>query len=87
MQLQYSEQEGWVVLSGVGRVNICSCRALKEVCIFRFYYKNNGSSSGNPVVKASPSNSGAASSIPGWGAKISHGLGPKKTKHKTEAVL
>ena len=50
MQLQYSEQEGRVVLSGVGRVDTCSCRALKEVCIFRFYYRNNGGGSGKPVL-------------------------------------
>ena len=51
MQLQYSEQEGWVVLSGVGRVDPCSCRALKEICIFRFYCKNNGAGSGKPVLR------------------------------------
>ena len=27
---------------------------------------------GGPVVKTSPSNTGAVGSIPGWGAKISH---------------
>lgn len=38
------------------------------------------------AVKTSPSNAGGASSIPIWGAKISHATWPKKTKHKTEAV-
>ena len=42
---------------------------------------------GNPVVKTSPSNAGGAGSIPGLGAKIPHALGPKKPKHKTEAIL
>ena len=37
---------------------------------------------GGPVVKTSPSNTGAVGSIPGWGAKISHALGPKKSKQK-----
>ena len=34
-----------------------------------------GGSPGSPVVKNPPSNAGAASSIPGWGTKISHGSG------------
>ena len=33
---------------------------------------------GGPVVKTSPSNAGGAGSIPGWGTKIPHALGPKK---------
>ena len=32
---------------------------------------------GGPVVKTSPSNAGGAGSIPGWGAKVPHALGPK----------
>ena len=40
---------------------------------------------GGPVVKMSPSNAGGAGSIPGWGARIPHALGPKnqniKQKH------
>ena len=32
---------------------------------------------GSPVVKSSPSNSGGAGSIAGWGAKIPHASGPK----------
>ena len=32
---------------------------------------------GSPVVKTSPSNAGAASSIPGWGAKIPQASEPK----------
>ena len=32
---------------------------------------------GGPVVKTSPSNAGGVGSIPGWGAKIPHALGPK----------
>ena len=40
-----------------------------------------------PMVKTSPSNAGGAGSIPGQGAKIPHALGPKKPKHKTEAIL
>ena len=43
--------------------------------------------SGGPVVKTSPSNAGGAGSIPGWGAKIPHTLGPPKTKQTTEAIL
>ena len=40
--------------------------------------------SGGPVGKTSPSNAGDVGSIPGWGAKITHALGPKpqNTKHK-----
>ena len=39
---------------------------------------------GDPVVKTSPSNAGAAGSIPGQGAKIPHVLQPKNQniKHK-----
>lgn len=50
MQLQYSEQEGWVVLSEVGKVDTCLCRALKEICIFRFYYKNNEKALGDSDI-------------------------------------
>ena len=42
---------------------------------------------GGPVVKTSPSNAGGVGSIPDWGAKIPHASGPKKPKHKTEAIL
>ena len=43
---------------------------------------------GSPVVKTSPSNAGGASSIiPGQGDKIPYASGPKKTKHKTVAIL
>ena len=42
---------------------------------------------GGPVVRTSPSNVGGAGSIPGWGAKTSHVSRPKKTKHKTEAII
>ena len=42
---------------------------------------------GGPVVKTSPSNTGGAGSIPGWGAKVSHALRPKNQEHKTEAIL
>ena len=41
--------------------------------------------SGNPVVKTSPSKVGGMGSIPGWGAKIPHGLWlkiPKNIKQK-----
>ena len=38
------------------------------------YYRDFPSS---PVVKTLPSNAEGASSIPGWGAKIPHCLGPK----------
>ena len=34
---------------------------------------------GGPVVKTSLSNAGVAGSIPGWGPKIPHVLGLKKT--------
>ena len=39
------------------------------------------------VVKTLPSNAGSTGLISGRGAKILHALGPKKTKHKIEAVL
>ena len=42
---------------------------------------------GGPVVKTSPSNAGGADLIPGQEANIPYALWPKKTKHKTEAVL
>ena len=42
---------------------------------------------GSPVVKTSPSNSRGAGLIPGQEAKITHASGPKKPKHKTEAIL
>ena len=42
---------------------------------------------GHPVIKTLPSKEGCMGSIPGWGAKIPHALGPKKTKQKTEAIL
>ena len=35
---------------------------------------------GGSVVKTSPSNAGGMGSMPGWGAKIPHALGPKKNK-------
>ena len=41
---------------------------------------------GGPVVKTS-SNWGGVDMIPGWGAGMLHALGPKKTKHETEAIL
>ena len=37
---------------------------------------------GGPVAKISPSNTGGAGSIPGWGAKIPHALWLKKPEHK-----
>ena len=33
---------------------------------------------GGPMVKTSPSNMGAAGSIPGWEVKSPHASGPKK---------
>ena len=42
---------------------------------------------GGPVVKTLPSNAGGEGSIPGQRAKIPHASGPKKLKHKTEAIL
>ena len=42
---------------------------------------------GGPVVKTLPSNAGGVGMIPGQGTEIPHALQPKKTKHKTEAVL
>ena len=38
--------------------------------------------SGGPVGKTSPSNAGDVGSIPGWGAKITHALGPKPQNMK-----
>ena len=40
---------------------------------------------GSLVVKTLPSNAGDVGSIPGWGDKIPHASGAKKTK--TEAAL
>ena len=37
---------------------------------------------GGPVVKTSPSNTGAVGSIPDWGAKISHASQWKKPNSK-----
>ena len=37
---------------------------------------------GGPVVKTLPSNTGGVGSIPGWGAKITHALGPKTQNMK-----
>ena len=43
---------------------------------------------GGPVVKILPSNAQGTGPIPGWTAKVSHALGPKKKqKHKTEIIL
>ena len=42
---------------------------------------------GGPVVKSLPSNRKGAGSIPGLGAGILHASWPRKTKHKTAAVL
>ena len=47
----------------------------------------SGNFQGGPVVKILPSNGGVASLIPGQGSKILYALGPKKMKHKTEAIL
>jgi len=42
---------------------------------------------GFPVVKSSPSNAGAASSILGWGTKIPQPWGQEnKTKHRSNTV-
>ena len=42
---------------------------------------------GGPGVETSPSNVGGAGLIPGQGVKIPHTSWPKKTKHKTEAIV
>ena len=42
---------------------------------------------GGPGVETSPSNAGGAGLIPGQGVKIPHTSWPKKTKHKTEAIV
>jgi len=42
---------------------------------------------GGPVVNTLFSSARGVGSIPGQGAMIPHDLGPKKTKHKTEAIL
>ena len=39
------------------------------------------------MVRTSPSNTGHAGSIPGWGARIPHAVRPENQKHKTETVL
>ena len=48
---------------------------------------NSWGFAGGPVVRTSPSNTGHAGSIPGWGARIPHAVRPKNQKHKTETVL
>ena len=40
-----------------------------------------------PVVRTSPSNARAVGSILGWGTKIPHASWPRKSKHKTAAIL
>ena len=42
---------------------------------------------GGPVVRNLPPNEGGVGSSPGQEAKIPGASGPKKTKHKTEAIL
>ena len=42
---------------------------------------------GGPVVKISSSNAEDTGSIPGQGAMIPYASQPKKSKHKTEAIL
>lgn len=39
------------------------------------------------MVKNSPFNTGAVGLIPGYGAEVPHAWWPKKTKHKTQAIL
>ena len=41
----------------------------------------------NSWWKRLPSSAEAEGSTSGWGDKIPHALWPKKTKHKTEAIL
>ena len=42
---------------------------------------------GGPVAETSPSNAGAAGSVPGWGAEVPHASQPKTTKRKPEAIM
>ena len=63
--------------------NRCSVWKEKECHI----KDNYGDFPGGPVVKTSPSNAGGVDSVPGQGAKIPHASGPKKPKHKAEAIL
>ena len=42
---------------------------------------------GGPVVETLPSNGRGVGSTAGQEAKIPHASRPKKTKHKTEAIL
>jgi len=51
------------------------------------YFKDLWDFPGGLVVRTSPSDAGAAGSIPHWEAKIPHTLKPKKPKHETEATL
>ena len=46
--------------------------------------RKEGDFPGSPVVKTSPSNAGGVGSIPGWGAKIPHGLWPKNQNIKIQ---
>ena len=56
-------------------------------CLSRFPKDSHGDFPGDPLVKTSPSNAGDACLIPVQVTKIPYALRPKKSKHKTEAVL
>ena len=43
---------------------------------------NNRDFPGHPVIETSPSKAGCMGSIPGWGVKIPHALGPKNQNEK-----
>lgn len=49
--------------------------------------KMQGDFPGGPLVKALRFSAGGAGSIPDQGARIPHASGPKKSKHKMEAIL
>ena len=59
----------------------------KLLKVFHIKRKKDRDFPGGPLVKTSPFNAGGSGLIPGQGAMIPHASGPKKTKHKTEAVL
>ena len=60
---------------------------LWKTCKKKWNLKTKGDFLLDPVTKPSPSNAGGASSLSAQATKIPHALRPKKTKHKTKAIL
>ena len=77
-QLSHTYEKAYII-----KVDILICFDI-GICIS---IRTNISGGTSLVVKTSPSNAGCSGSLPGWGAKIPHVLGPKNQKYKTEAIL